>query len=133
MFATLLITAALAWVDADALTHDLRPSSRSTLEGTVTQMIDLLEQREYRKLLEEYGHPDTIADTKNERMFEMIVQMMAEAALGDELLAALKQFDLEKARFNADRSEAVFDVPRPGKQITKLTFARHEGIWYVKD
>lgn len=133
MFATLLITAALAWVDADALTRDLRPSSRESLDSTVAQMIDLLEQREYRKLLEDYGHPDSIAKAKQEQLFDMLVKLMADAGLGTELLAALQQFDIEKAKFNEDRSEAVFDVPKPGKEITKLTFARHEGIWYVKD
>lgn len=133
MFTALLIATAIAWVDSDALTYDVRPQSRLTVQETVEQMIDLLEAKQYRRLIVEYAHPRMLDEVRQEKLLDEVVRMMGEAGMGDELLAALRQFNPHKLEYNADRSEAVFHVPQSPGDVDKLTFAKHDGIWYVKD
>lgn len=133
MFAALLVVTTLGWVDSHALTYDIRPQSRLTVQETVEQMIDLLEAKQYRRLIVEYAHPRMLDEVRQEQLFDEVVRMMGEAGLGDELLAALRQFNPHKLEYNADRSEAVFHVLENPGDIDKLTFGKHEGIWYVKE
>lgn len=104
-----------------------RPAG-GTLQAAIAEMLDLLQQGEHVRLIETYATP---ADLK--RMTdggETVAQIADEFARKKavELRQGLEKAANMEPRYNADRTEAVFDGPGFGKPIRLQRIADR---WYL--
>ena len=101
-------------------------SMPDSLASTIDDMIDLLEDEQYRALLERHAEPMQIHAFKTKGTFDRVVQQFEER--GDALLDALHLARNETPAIDAESNRAVFSLPEARPDLVFIHFG--EG-WYL--
>ena len=101
-------------------------SMPDTLAETIDDMIDLLEDGQYRALLEQHAEPMQIHTFKTKGTFDRVVQQFEER--GDALLDALQLARTETPAIDAESNRAVFTLPDAQPDLVFVHFGED---WYL--
>jgi len=101
-------------------------SMPDSLASTIDDMIALLEDEQYRALLERHAEPTQIHAFKTKGTFGRVVEQFE--ARGDALLDALQLARHEAPELDAESNRAVFSLPEPQRDLVFIHFG--EG-WFL--
>lgn len=101
-------------------------SMPDSLTSTIDTMIALLEDGQYRALLERHAEPMQIHAFKSKGTFDRMVRQFEER--GEILLDALQRARHETPALDAESNRAVFSLPDPQRDLVFIHFG--EG-WYL--
>lgn len=104
---------------------------RGTLPGTLTGMIDLLEEKKHAELIREYAHPEDLKRLAETTTLDKVVERFADRK-AEALLENLKAVRQIPPTLSENGTQAAFEPP-PGAKLRKLEFELVGGKWYIRN
>jgi hypothetical protein len=104
---------------------------RTTIGGTLSRGVDLLEKRDYETFLLEMNRPESLRDLLGNKSIASVIGRQARAGSFDRLLKIMKAAMKVRPRMAPDKMMAFFELEPAveGQRTFALFFAG--GYWYV--
>jgi len=115
------------------IAEDPKADPQSTLEGSIAEMIRLLEAKEHMKLIKTFASPDDVKGfEKQPGGLEQMAERFGENH-ARRLLASLKQAQKQKLKIEDDGVSASFEPKKEDESLKTIKFRKVDKKWYVLD
>lgn len=113
---------------------DKKPHPQESLETAVPHAIKLLEDKNYKDLLDGYIPPDDLKAMKDAGTYELVVKRFGEGSKAKQLMQALKETQSLKPEFNEDKTRATFKSEKEDSLLKTrpMEFIKVDKRWYIK-
>jgi len=114
--------------------EEKKPHPQESLKTAIPHAIKLLEDKNYKDLLEGYIPPEELKKMKDAGAFELVVNRFGEGEKAKRLLQALKEAQSLTPEYNEEKTLATFESDKEDSPLkTKpLSFTKIEKLWYIK-
>lgn len=105
---------------------------QSTVESSIDNCINLLEEKKYEELLSKYIYPDVKEEILKEQTIEKLANSFAKSK-AKRLLKAMNVAKDKKVEYKKNGTVATIDLGSEVKGVKKIEFMKKEGLWYIAD
>lgn len=107
---------------------------QESLETAIPHAIKLMQDKNFKDLLEGYVPPEELKRMKESGAFEEVVEKFREGAKSKQLLQALKETQSLTPEYNDEKTLATFKSDKEDSPLKNrpLKFVKVEKLWYIK-